>query len=155
MTSLLDEVKNAHKVRAEIYYFLFLELRKEFGVKKAKQIMGTAIYKYGLKKSKSYGKDKINNIEKSAKKFCKRTKTKEKIFNTKLRKLTDDKAIIEINTCPLVERWKEMGLKKNIIKTLCEIANCVDYGTFEGLKLNLEMKSTLGEADDCCTLVLT
>lgn len=54
MNSLLDEVINAHKVRAEVYYFLYMELRKQLGGKKAKDIMGKAIYKYGIKKNKTF-----------------------------------------------------------------------------------------------------
>lgn len=142
---------NATKMRAKAYYYIFKEFADELGEKKAKEIFSRAIYKFGEDKPKVFpARAKI-----SAKKFGEvfvSNPLSNKAFKQKFLEGNDEYAKVEMKNCPLVEMWKEMGLTKEEISTMCDIAYMTDFGKTESAGLNLKFNSRIALGDYCCLL---
>ena len=142
---------SATKQRAKAYYYIFEEFASELGEKKAKEIFSRAIYKFGIEKSKNFS----DNSKKSPKNFSEEfvsNPISNKVFQQKSLEGDKNQAIVEMKNCPLVDMWKEMGLSKEKISTLCDIAHMVDFGKTESAGFKLKFKSRIADGDDCCLL---
>lgn len=142
---------NATKLRAKAYYYIFEEFSNELGEEKAIKIFSKAIYKFGEDKSKVFS----DNAKKSAKKFGEEfvsNPISNKVFKQKFLEGNEEFAKVEMKNCPLVEMWKEMGLSKEKISIMCDIAYMVDFGKTESAGYKLKFNSRIADSDDCCLL---
>lgn len=142
---------SATKLRAKAYYYIFEEFANELGEKKAKEIFSKAIYKFGEDKSKQFS----DNSKQSPKNFGEEfvsNPISNKVFKQKFLEGNNNQAKIKMENCPLVEMWKEMGLSKKKISTLCDIAHMVDFGKTESAGFELKFNTRIADGDDCCLL---
>jgi hypothetical protein len=142
---------NATKARAKAYYYIFEEFASELGEKKAKEIFSRAIYKFGIEKSKNFSDNSKESPKKFSEAFVSNPISNE-VFKQKSIEGDSNHAKVEMKNCPLVEMWKEMGLSKEKISTLCDIAYMVDFGKTESAGFNLKFQSRIADGDDCCLL---
>ncbi len=63
-------------------------------------------------------------------------------------------SIQQMNFCPLVEAWKEMGLSPERIDTLCDIAMEGDRGRAAAHGISMELNETIGKGDRFCRLII-
>lgn len=153
LVALKEEVKN----RARIYTKIYKELSAEIGDKRAAEIMKRAIYARGkVKGSKLAEKIGEPDLEKLAEAFME-GKDEIDVFGHQLIEAVEageDRALLRLNQCPLVEAWTEDGLSPEEIKTMCDIAYQVDFGKFEGAGYNLEFNCRIAEGGESCDLAL-
>jgi len=141
----------ATKVRAKAYFYIFDEFRKELGEQKAKEIFSRAIYRLGEDNSSKYSEAAKQSPKELGKEFCADAVGRE-VFNKKVIGANDKHVQLEMKSCPLVQTWQEMGLSKQEIKTMCDIAYNVDFGTMESLGYKLSFPSRLACEQDSCIL---
>ncbi len=142
---------NATKQRAKAYYYIYKEFSKELGKEKTKEIFSRAIYKFGEDKSNVFS----DNAKKSVKKFGEEfvsNPISNKVFKQKFIEGNEEYAKVEMKNCPLVEMWKEMGLSKEEISLMCDIAHMVDFGKTESAGFKLKFNSRIADDGDCCLL---
>jgi hypothetical protein len=147
----VEAFTTATKARAKAYYFIFEEFANEIGEEKAIKIFSKAIYKFGIDKSKKFS----NKAKKSAKQFGEEfvsNPISNKVFKQTFIEGNNDYAKVEMKNCPLVEMWKEMGLSKEKISLLCDIAHMVDFGKTESSGFNLKFNSRIADGENCCQL---
>ncbi|MFH1453762.1 MAG: L-2-amino-thiazoline-4-carboxylic acid hydrolase [Armatimonadota bacterium] len=148
-----SQIESAIKDRAVMYYYVFEETRKKYGEKTAKEILAKAAYRRGEDKSKKYFKYR-NDLRILADTFVKTSPGDNTVFKSKKIRADEKNAVLTMSSCPLVKAWKELGLSKKKIKTLCDAAREIDFGTFEPNGLKLKFESLIGAGDKCCRLVL-
>ncbi len=125
------ETRDAFKNRGVLYRLFFEEISKEIGDEKATTIMQKAIYRWGSAKSDRYREFFENkDFRGIAKEFIKTSVCKGELFKPSINKADDHSAVVDMERCPLVEAWQEMGLSQTEIEKMCEIANATDYAKY-------------------------
>jgi hypothetical protein len=142
---------SATKMRAKAYYYIFKEFSDELGEKKAKEIFSRAIYKFGIDKSKVFSADSKKSAKNFGEEFVSNPMSN-KVFKQKFLEGNEEYARVEMKNCPLVDMWKEMGLSKEEISTMCDIAHMVDFGKTESAGFKLKFSSRIADSEDCCIL---
>ncbi len=152
-TALIDSIKN----RALFYLDMYQALSEEHGKEDAIRLMQKAIYKRGQDKAKKYNKEVVDggNLETMASSFLKGGESSLNVFGNEVVKVEDERAVLHLNGCPLVDAWKEAGLSPEDIVTMCDIAYQVDFGKFEGMNFDLSFSSRICEGATCCELIVT
>ena len=143
----------ATKVRAKAYSFLYEEMVNEIGRENADKIFSNATYKLGVDKSKLYSEEARKNAKILAEEFVSNPLSHE-VFKQSVIEGDENKAVIQMKRCPLVDKWKEMGLSRDKIKTLCDLAYRVDFGKIESLGYKMRFDKRLSDNDDSCMLVI-
>jgi hypothetical protein len=145
------KIRNAHRKRAEYIYFIFKEIETEFGKTRAEKITRRALREAG----KYYGK-KMNET-KNPSQFVGRIErdSHEDIFQRTVLKKERDSSIFQVKHCPLVDAWKDLGLSKEDVSLLCEIAMETDFGIIEKLGFNMKLVKSIGCGDECCEMRIT
>lgn len=78
------------------------------------------------------------------------------VFGMEAVKVEKDHAVAHIHHCPLVEKWKQMGLSPEKIDRLCMIANKADLGRASNFKnVKLTFPKRIGAGDEYCELNAT
>lgn len=68
-------------------------------------------------------------------------------------KLTAKESVIRFHHCPLQAKWEKMGLSKERINQLCNIANKADLGRASNFKhVELSFPKRIGGGDEYCEL---
>ena len=147
------ETRDAFKNRGVLYRLFFEEISKEIGEEKAVNIMKKAIYRWGGAKSDRYralaGKKDFKGI---ADEFVRTSVCNGEVFKPSIHKLDNKSTVIDMEGCPLVEAWREMGLSEEEVTKMCEISNATDYGKYEGMGFKLTIESTLAKGEGKCRL---
>ncbi len=151
-----QEIKAAHKMRAVIYHYLLEEMEREMGIEKAGESFKKATYRRGTDIQKQYidclsGGD----FREVARRFVAMSAAEGILFTPEVESADDEKAIVTMRSCPLVEAWKEIGLGRERIERLCEVASAIDYGTFETETSSLSFSHKLGQGDEFCRLIIS
>ncbi|HEX9063343.1 MAG TPA: L-2-amino-thiazoline-4-carboxylic acid hydrolase [Clostridia bacterium] len=141
----------ASKLRAKAYYYLFDEFSKEIGEEKTQEIFKKAIYRLGLDKSESFSSAAGLSAKTFAEEFVKDPIGKN-VFKQSILEAQEDKAVVEMKGCPLVDLWKELNLSDEQIAKLCDAAHQIDYGTVEGKGLKLKFPTRLSHGGSSCIL---
>lgn len=155
MTKIEKELKDAIKVRAVAYAFIYDEMKNKVGEAKTGKIFSESIYKFGKSKNGKYKKALSKGGFKAlAREFIKSSPAGGRIFNPRIEKVNDKECILVMKSCPLVEIWKEKKFSAGKIKTLCNIAYQIDLGTFEGCGLKIGFTHRIGTGDKSCRMIL-
>ena len=150
-----QQILQAHKLRAFMYYYLYDEMEKAIGRDKAMEIFKKAAYRRGLDIQGSYRPFiEKNDFDSLAKFFCKSSPAEGTLFNPVVERTDNQMAVLIMETCPLISAWKEMGLSEEKIQTLCEVASAIDKGTFESETTELIFTHQLGRGDSMCRLII-
>lgn len=149
------ETRDAFKSRGVLYRLFFEEFAKELGEEKAATIMKRAIYRWGNAKSKRHQKHaEKKDFNRIANDFIKASVCNGKLFKPSIHRVDNHSVVIDMEGCPLVEAWKEMGLSEKEIAKMCEIANATDFGKYEGMGFKLNIESTLAKGEERCRLII-
>lgn len=149
------ELKDAIKSRAMAYAFIYDEMEKSLGAKKADKIFSKSIYKFGESKCGKYKKAlKKGGLKALAKEFVESSPLGGKIFKPGIEKVNDKECVLTMKACPLVEAWKENKFSDEKTKILCDIAYQIDLGTFHACGLNIDFTHRISEGDKKCRMIL-
>lgn len=149
--AVIDSIKN----RALVYLNMYQILSEEHGKENAIRLMQKAIYQRGQEKAEKYKKDvNENNLKAMADNFLRGGASSLNAFGNEVVRVEEDLAILRLNSCPLVDAWKEAGLTSEDIITMCDIAYQVDFGKFEGMGFSLTFNSRICEGSPYCELVV-
>ena len=149
------QIFEAHKTRAIMYYYLYEEIEKQCSEEKARIIFQNATYKRGKDIQKSYEKFLKNHDYKGlAEHFCLSSPSEGELFTPSIEKIENDRAVLTMESCPLVSAWQDMGLSDEKIKTLCQVSSHIDFGTFESQETELSFTHQIGKGDDKCRLII-
>lgn len=152
----VDDTLSAFKFRGVMYYYLFDEMKREFGREKAREVFKRATYRKGVDIQKNYKKSMDNlDFKGLAKDFCDLSAANGSIFHPGIEEVNDNEAIITMASCPLVESWKELGLSPEEIDEMCEVSSAIDYGTFESYVTKLAFSHRIGSGDKMCRLIVS
>ena len=144
----LQEVRDAHAIRAAFYYGIFCELRAAYGEEAALQHIGKVCREMGKKKRERYLPEIGDGTPREfCTYFCDHGSVNNKVFEMEPR---GEKALLK--RCALVDGWKAQAIPEEDIAKLCKAAREVDHGTLEGLGLAGDFETLIAEGADCCTL---
>lgn len=150
-----QQILEAHKFRAVMYYYLYDEMEKDLGEEKASQIFKKAAYRRGQDIQKNYRTlIEKHDYEGIAKLFCELSPAEGILFQPGIERTDTQMAILIMEVCPLVSAWKEMGLSEEKIQTLCKVASSIDNGTFESETTELVFTHQLGKGDSMCRFII-
>jgi len=151
-----QEIKSANKMRAILYHYLLDETEQAVGAEKAAEIFRKATHRRGRDIQKMYG-DCLTGCDfrEVARKFVAISAAEGTLFTPAVESADDDRAVVTMKTCPLVEAWKEMGLSGDRIARLCDVASAIDHGTFESEATTLAFSHKLGQGDEMCRLIIS
>ncbi len=132
------ETRASFENRALMYYHLFEEMSAEMGRARATEVMKRAIRRRGLEVGQKYRPAaQAGDLEGVARIFCEGSPCAGTLFTPGVEESGEDRLVLRMESCPLVDAWAEAGLSAEEIDLLCEIAAAVDEGTFEGAGLDL------------------
>lgn len=151
LKALKDEIKN----RALFYVELYRRLSAALGHEEAVRLMGEAVYERGKAKGVLLA-EKVGepDLPELARAFA-GGKTDMDAFAREVVETTEDRAVLRLTSCPLVEAWEEAGLSPAERSTMCDIACQVDYGKFEGAGYHLRFKCRIADGARTCDMELT
>ena len=149
--ALKDEIKN----RALFYVELYRKLSAALGQEEAARLMGEAVYERGKAKGDLLaGKIGTPDLQTLARTFAD-GKSDMDAFAREVVEASDDRAVLRLTRCPLVEAWEEAGLSAGERSTMCDIACQVDFGKFEGAGYHLTFKCRIADGAPTCDMELT
>ncbi len=135
-----------------MYFYIFDELRKEIGEKKATAVMKRAIYNRGLNVGKPFAKYGPNDFKGLAKAFIGGDPDEGKMFKAKVLRCDQEGLDLMFHACPLRDAWQEAGLSDKDTAKICSVAATVDIGTFEGAGFEFFAETWKPEFGKCCYL---
>lgn len=139
------ETKAAFANRALMYFHLFEELADEMGPERAEELMSRAIHRRGTEVGEKYRPAGISgDLDEVARIFCDGSPCDGTLFEPGVEEMAEDRLVLRMEACPLVDAWRSEGLEPEEIDTMCRIAAAVDEGTFERAGLQLEFLDRLG-----------
>lgn len=152
---VVEFVNGAIGERAAVYYYLYKVLKEKS--LDARPIMEEIVNRYGESSLDNIEEvtGKINNYQDFMKIYTKYyDDATNSVFGIEIIKSDENESIVQHKSCPLVAKWREMGISKEEIKELCDIANVVDFCTVEHFGcVNLKFNKLIGHGDECCELV--
>ncbi len=150
----VEAFESATMLRAKAYAYIYEEILKETGEKKADAIMKRAIYRLGVDKSKKYPPEAAVSARKVAEIFTSDPVSRES-FGQSLLSGDESSAKVEMTNCALVGMWREMGFTDDKIVKLCDLAYQVDFGKIESLGFTLAFSSRISEGCKSCILEIS
>jgi hypothetical protein len=151
--TLRQQLYDSYKNRAMIYYYIYDELRAEFGARRAEEIFGRAIYRRGAEKGREkYARYAPKDLAGLKQAFVGGLADEGRMFKPEL--VRDDLGGLDIkfHDCPLRNAWQEAGLSEEDVATLCRIASRVDNGTFEAAGFGFSADTYQPGGEGCCWL---
>lgn len=146
---VIEKVRAAIKDRALYLALLYRSFSKVLAPEQAEKLAREAIFEFGRIKGKRDSGEMTperwveHHVEKGS----------GAVFNSRIFK-GEDCCEQEMNFCPLIEAWKELGSGPEEMDLLCDIAMEVDRGRAAYHGLEVEMPKRIGKGDSCCRLVL-
>jgi len=151
LKALKDEIKN----RALIYVELYRQLSAELGRDEAVRFMGKAIRARGRAKGELLGaRIGAPDLPALARGFAEGRSDMD-AFAREVVEVSEDRAVLRLTRCPLVEAWNEAGLAPDEKTTLCDIACQVDFGKFEAAGYQLTFRCRIADGASTCDMELT
>jgi hypothetical protein len=150
------ETRDAFENRALMYWYIYDELASEVGADRATTIMKQAVFRRGLEVGRKYrAAAESGDLAEVGAIFCEGSPSEGELFSPGIEALDDDRLVLRMESCPLVDAWRTFGLAPEEIDRMCEISAAVDQGTFAGAGLSLEFLDRLGKPGSCrCLLEL-
>jgi hypothetical protein len=140
------ETRAAFVNRALIYAAMYEELSDELGPDRAAEVMKRAIYRRGEDVGRKYrAAASTRDLEEVGRIFCEGSPCGGELFQPGVEELDEERTVLRMESCPLVEAWRAEGLGPDEVDALCAIAAAVDEGTFEGAGLELTFLERLGQ----------
>jgi hypothetical protein len=158
-----DELERSHaetrasfENRALMYAYMYEELSDELGEDRATELMKRAIHRRGLEVSRVYrAAAHAGDLEEVGRIFCDGSPCAGELFEPGIEEEGDERIVLRMTACPLVDAWRTAGLDPEEIDHLCVIAAAVDEGTFEGAGLELQFLDRIGRpGSEHCLLEL-
>jgi hypothetical protein len=149
-SNLTLAVRSAIEDRAAYLFFLYKEMEKDFGKKKAEELARKAIRKFGYFKAKKRGR--VYTPEKWIKQHLQSVSGS--VFKSQGVKVSKKEGELNFYYCPLVRAWKKLGASKKEIALLCDIAMEGDRGRGKVECFKVEIPKTIGRGDKFCRLIL-
>lgn len=141
-----DETRAAFANRALIYATMYEELSDELGPDRAAEVMKRAIYRRGEAVGRKYrAAASTGDLEEVGRIFCDGSPCGGELFEPGVEDLGEDRTVLRMEACPLVDAWRAEGLDPDDVDALCAIAAAVDQGTFETAGLELTFLERLGQ----------
>lgn len=151
LKALKDEIKN----RALIYVELYRQLAAELGHDEAVRFMGRATYERGRAKGEQLGaKIGAPDLPALARAFAEGRSDMD-AFAREVVEVSDERAVLRLTRCPLVEAWDEAGLSEAEKTAMCDIACQVDFGKFEAAGYHLRFRCRIADGAESCDMELT
>jgi hypothetical protein len=143
------ETRAAFENRALMYHYILEELAAEVGRERAIAIMKRAIRGRGEVVGRKYAPAAAEgDLETVGTLFCASSPAGGTLFSPGIEEpAAGGRIVLRMETCPLVDAWRALGLPPDEVDALCEISAAVDEGTFEGAGLELEFLDRLGSPD--------
>jgi hypothetical protein len=139
------ETRASFENRALMYAYIYDELSDELGAERATDLMARAIHRRGLEVSRKYrAAAHSGDLEAVGRIFCEGSPCDGELFEPGVEESGEDRIVLRMTACPLVDTWRAAGLDADEIDRLCGIAAAVDEGTFEGAGLELTFLDRLG-----------
>jgi hypothetical protein len=151
------ETRAAFENRALIYLYLYEELADELGPDRAAELMKRAIHRRGLEVGRKYRPAaSTGDLAAVGELFCEGSPCDGGLFEPGIEEEGDERIVLRMTACPLVDAWRAAGIDADEIDTMCGIAASVDEGTFEAAGLDLVFLDRLGRhGSEHCLLALT
>jgi hypothetical protein len=142
-----SETRAAFENRALMYAYLYEEMEGELGPDRATELMKRAIHRRGLEVGRRYRPAVYaGDLDEVARIFCETSPCGGELFEPGVEARDDDRVVLRMTACPLLDAWKAAGLDVDEIEHMCEIAAAVDEGTFEEAGLDLTFLERLGQS---------
>jgi hypothetical protein len=128
------ETRSAFENRALMYFYIFDELSAEVGREKAAEVMKRAIRRRGVEVGAKYAPAAVaGDLEEVGRIFCGDSPCQGELFHPAVEEPAEEgRIVLSMQTCPLMDAWKGLGLDPEETDLLCQISAAVDEGTFEG-----------------------
>ena len=149
---LRQQVSEAFKNRAVLYFLIYDELRQELGAERAEEIMKRAIYRRGVQKSAKYKRFAPADFEGLRDAFVSGVPDDGRLFDPQVQRCDAEGLDINLENCPLKEAWEELELGEEERVTMCRIAGEIDKGTFEAAGFTFEQDTWKPGRSGCCHL---
>jgi hypothetical protein len=75
-----------------------------------------------------------------------------RVFEMRIRRLTDDNFDVDFHYCPLVSAWQKEGCSVEEMKRLCDFAMWGDRGIAERFGCVLDLPKTIAAGDGVCEI---
>ena len=154
--TLREELLDAFKNRAILYYLIYDEIRKECGAEQAEAVLSRAIYRRGAEKGQQafahYGPRDLQGLKQA---FLSSYADGGSLFQPEVVRDEPQGLNIRHRRCPLKEAWEQYGLSDEDLATMCRIASQVDNGTFEAAGFRIEVDSWQPGQEGCCRLCIS
>jgi len=142
-----SETRAAFETRALMYAYMYEEFADEVGPERATELMKRAIHRRGLEVGRKYRPAAhAGDLAEVGRIFCETSPCGGELFEPGIEEQDDERIVLRMTSCPLLDAWRSAGLDVDEIERLCEIAAAVDEGTFEGAGLQLTFLDRLGIA---------
>lgn len=154
LISLEQALNRVTILRAKAYVYLYEEISKVVGEKRAKEICSNTTYRLGTEIFNEFSK-KANKPSLTLAELSTAIVTtpehgtvykKEQVISKK------NNVKIKIKNCPLVQTWREMGLSTEKIKLMCDIAHQIDIGTIKSAGYDITFPFRISTGEDSCTM---
>jgi hypothetical protein len=151
-----SETRAAFENRALLYAYIYEEMADELGAERATELMKRAIHRRGLDVGRKYRPAAHSrDLAEVGRIFCEGSPCGGELFEPGIEEEGEERIVLRMTACPLIDAWKAAGLDVDEIEHLCEIAAAVDEGTFEGAGLDLTFLERLGQpGSERCLLEL-
>jgi hypothetical protein len=149
---LREQLRQAIKSRAMVYFAVYEELTAELGEQRAVDILKRAIFKRGAAIAGHFAPHAPGDLEGLRDHFLGFIPEGEALFAPQVNRCDPEELDIHFQRCPLKEAWIEAGLPDSTVARLCEIAGVVDNGTFETAGFQLQSETWQPGLPGCCRL---
>lgn len=140
-----EETRASFENRALLYAYIYEELADELGEDRATEVMKRAIYRRGLEVGRAYRPAVFSrDLAEVGRIFCENSPCAGELFEPAVEEEGDERIVLRMTACPLLDAWRAAGLDAPELDHLCEIAAAVDEGTFESAGLDLTFLDRLG-----------
>ncbi len=150
---LREQLYEAFKHRAILYYLIYDELRKEVGPERAEDILSRAIYRRGVERGQQrYAKYAPRDLLGLKDAFLGNLADGGRMFQPEVLASTNEQLDIKFHACPLRDAWQQYGLSPEDVALMCRIASRIDDGTFEGAGFRFWADTWQPGGEGCCCL---
>ncbi len=149
---LREELVQAFKKRAVVYWLIYDELCREIGAQRAEEVLKRAIYRQGQMRSGKYKPFAPDNFQALRDAFVGGLADEGRLFQPEVERCDSGGFDLKFHACPLREAWQEIGLSDEMVATMCRIASIIDDGTFEEAGFDFHADTWQPGGDGCCHL---
>ncbi len=149
---LIQQVTGSERIRALVYSEFLPLMKKEMGVKKAKEVFYQATFNAGRKMQKMFFPEK-QSLPDFRETLLKALPAEGAVNGIEFVKCSEEELVIKVKSCPFKEFWRQLGLSKEEVLEMCEVADGIDHGDF-GAMYNCTVDFWDKHPEDCCIITL-